>query len=153
VLNRCRLTLKLLFLLDMAMACGQFLDNSLLLDQFLPQGRVLWFIFPNKQPSRIDWKLWREFWSGFSSPGGSLSVPLEDWLHPTHHHCEWPYSRQDNLILHQLNKKEVTVYALSEDGQQLHSGMLYQQPHTTDQLLAHCFLATILVLSNDQVLH
>ncbi len=75
-LNRCRLALTLIFLSDIATACGQFLEKRLILDPILPDGKVLQFTFPNKQPSRTNWKLWLEFWSAFSGPGGSFLIPL-----------------------------------------------------------------------------
>jgi hypothetical protein len=84
-LNRCRLALKLIFLSDIATACGQFLDKHLLLDSILPNGKVSQFVFPNERPSRTDWKLWLEFWTASSGPGGSILIPLEDWQYPTHH--------------------------------------------------------------------
>ncbi len=86
-LNRCRLALKLIFLSDIATACGRFLDKRLLLDPQLPDGKVLQFIFPNEWPGHADWKLWYEFWTAFSGPGGSIFIRLGGWQYPTH--CRW----------------------------------------------------------------
>jgi hypothetical protein len=110
-LNRCRLALKLIFISDIATACGQFLDKRLLLDPQLPDRKVLQFVFPNEWPRRADWKLWYEFWTAFPGPGGSILIPLRDWQYPTHHHWEWFYNVKDNQILHKAHEAGVMVYA------------------------------------------
>jgi hypothetical protein len=110
-LNRCRLALKLIFLSDIATACGQFLDKRLLLDPQLSDRKVSQFVFPNEQPGHVDWKLWYEFWRAFSGPGGSILIPLGDWQHLTHCHWEWFYNVRDDQILHKDHDADVTVYA------------------------------------------
>jgi hypothetical protein len=110
-LNRCRLALKLIFILDIATACGQFLDKRLLLDPPLPDGKVLQFVFPNERPGCADWKLWYEFWTAFSGPRGCIPIPLGDWQYLTHCHWEWFYNVRDNQILHKAHKAGVMVYA------------------------------------------
>ncbi len=89
--NRCRLALKLIFLSDIATACSLFLDKHLVLDPILPDGKVLQFTFPNKQPPCTDCKLWLEFWTAFSGPGGSFLILLEKWQFLTHRCWKWFY--------------------------------------------------------------
>jgi hypothetical protein len=103
--------LKLIFLSDIATASARFLDKRLLLDPQLPDEKVSQFVFPNERPGRADWKLWYEFWTAFSGPGGSILIPLGDWQYPTHCHWEWFYIIRDNHILHKAHEAEMMVYA------------------------------------------
>ncbi len=50
-LNRCRLALRLLFLSDLTIACGRFLDATLLAEPHCSQNHCSTFIFPNEKPS------------------------------------------------------------------------------------------------------
>jgi hypothetical protein len=151
-LDRCRLALKLIFISDIATACGRFLDERLLLDPQLPDGKVLQFVFPNERPGRTDWKLWYEFWMAFSGPGGHIPIPLGDWQYPTHCCWEWFYNVKEDQILHKAHEAGVTVYARSDEGKQLRSGQLYQQSHLTDQVPACSIPANVLELSKEKVL-
>ena len=60
-LNRCRLALKLLFLSDIATACGRYINISLVLRPVPQDKSVSAFVFPNEHPSQGDWRLWLEF--------------------------------------------------------------------------------------------
>jgi hypothetical protein len=60
-LNRCWLALKLLFLSDIATACGRFINISLVLRLVSQDKGVLAFVFPNEHPSQGDWRLWLDF--------------------------------------------------------------------------------------------
>jgi hypothetical protein len=60
-LNRCRLALRLIFLSDITTACGWFLDVKHLVAPQSSQNHLSTFTFPNKQPSRSNWKTWLEF--------------------------------------------------------------------------------------------
>ena len=90
-LNRCRMALKLLFLSDITTACGRLLETSLLLKPAQQNKSVSKFVFPNKQPSCSDWRLWLEFWMAFLGPGWGLYIPLGAWENPTHRRWEWFY--------------------------------------------------------------
>ena len=81
-LNRCRLAHQLIFLLDMALACGQYID--LLLHQpppLNPAKRCSSYNFPNCYPSQNDWKLWLDFWMSTTGNSGLLHIPLAKWLY------------------------------------------------------------------------
>jgi hypothetical protein len=71
-LNRCRLALKLLFLSNIATACGRFINITLTLQPAPQDKSVSSFIFPNERPSQSDWRLWLEFWTALAGPGWSL---------------------------------------------------------------------------------
>jgi len=71
-LNRCRLALKLLFLSDIATACGRFINISLVLRPASQDKGVSAFVFPNEHLSQVDWRLWLDFWTAFAGPGWSL---------------------------------------------------------------------------------
>ncbi len=60
-LNQCQLALKLLFLSNIATACGQFINISLVLRPTSQDKGVLSFIFPTECPSQGDWRLWLKF--------------------------------------------------------------------------------------------
>ncbi len=79
-LNRCRLALWLLFLLDITTACGRLLDVILLAELHCSQNHHSTFIFLNEKPSRSKWRTWLEFWTAAAGPGGSLNQPLGMWI-------------------------------------------------------------------------
>jgi hypothetical protein len=83
-LNRCRLALRVIFLSDIATACGRFLNPTMVLHSTPQDKLVSSFVFPNKRPSQSDWRLWTDFWTAFAGPGRSLRTPLVTWEHPTH---------------------------------------------------------------------
>ncbi len=62
-LNRCRLALKLIFLSDIATACGRFINIALVLHPAPQAKSVSSFVFPNERPSQHDWELWLELWT------------------------------------------------------------------------------------------
>jgi len=99
-LNGCRLALKLLFLSDIATACGSFINITLVLQPAPQDKSVSSFVFPNERPSQSDWRLWLEFWTAFAGPGWSLRHPLGNWEHPTHRRWDWFYDARDDLLIH-----------------------------------------------------
>jgi len=99
-LNRCRLALKLLFLSDIATACGRFINISLVLRPASQDKGVSAFVFPNEHLSQVDWRLWLDFWTAFAGPGWSLQNPLGTWEHPTHQRWDWFYDARDDLLIH-----------------------------------------------------
>jgi hypothetical protein len=81
-LNRCRISHKLLFLSDMSLACGRYIDPFLLVPP--PQDSATQrssYTFPNCRPSEADWRLWRKFWTTTTGNAGLLHIPLGEWIH------------------------------------------------------------------------
>ncbi len=90
-LNRCRITNKMLFLSDIATACGRYIDCTLLGPLAPWLGPRLTYTFPQEVPSSKDWLLWRTFRMLYLGLGGLLHIPLGEWLHPSHRIWEWFY--------------------------------------------------------------
>ena len=82
-LNRCRLALQMLFLLDIVSANGRWVEKLLTLPPTDDTKRS-WFSFPREEPTSVDWVRWLEFWDQFTETGGYLPQPLGQWLAPTH---------------------------------------------------------------------
>jgi hypothetical protein len=62
-LKRCQLAHQLIFVSDMALVCGQYIDLLFLRPLPLnPAKRCSFYNFPNCYPSQNDWKLWLDFW-------------------------------------------------------------------------------------------
>jgi len=152
ILNRCRLALKLLFLSDIATACGRFINTSLVLRPIPQDKGMSSFIFPKEIPSRNDWRLWREFWTALSGPGWSLREPLGPWVSPTHRRWEWRYDPRDDILLHLAGDGSITAYIASENGHRLRSRQTYYRSHAAGAVPAHALPAGVLVLSDCQVL-
>ena len=151
-LNRCRLALKLLFLSDIATACGRFLNTGLVLCPTPQDKGVSSLIFPKEVPSQSDWRLWREFWTALAGPGWSLRDPLGAWVHPTHRQWEWFYNARDDLLLHSTREGSITAYLAPENGHRLRSRQTYHRAHSVGAIPAHVFPASVLELSDCQVL-
>jgi hypothetical protein len=84
-LNRCRLAHQLIFLSDMALACGQYIDLLLLQPPSLnPTKCCSSYNFPNCYLSQNDWKLWLDFWMSTTGNLGLLHIPLAEWLYRSH---------------------------------------------------------------------
>jgi hypothetical protein len=111
-LNRCRLALRLLFLLDITTVCGRFLDVTFLTELHCSQNHRSTFIFPNEKPSRSEWKTWLEFWTAVAGPGGSLNQPLGKWVGLTYRKWTWFY-RPHKDILYRKKDNRIDVYAHS----------------------------------------
>jgi hypothetical protein len=102
LLNRCCIAHKAIFLSDLVTACERFLDTMFL----VPPNSVYTtaarsrYVFPNKRPSRRDWKVWWDFWTSSTGHGGALHNPLGEWIALTHRIWEWHYCA-DNDTLYQ----------------------------------------------------
>jgi hypothetical protein len=83
-LNWCRLALKLLFLSDIATACQQSINISLMVRPSSQDKGVSSFGFPTECPSQGDWWLWLKFWTAIAGPDWSLRSSLGTWEHPNH---------------------------------------------------------------------
>ena len=72
-LNRCRVSLESIFLLDLTTADSRYLEEFV----FNPGGRD-WsssFRFPRKVPTREDWNQWFDFWHAFTTTVNKLKAP------------------------------------------------------------------------------
>jgi hypothetical protein len=108
--------LKLLFLSDIATACGRFINISLVLRPVTQDKGVSAFVFPNEHPSQGDWRLWLEFWTAFAGPGWSLRNPLGTWEHPTHRRWDWFYDAREDLLIHLEQDGETVAYSIPGEG-------------------------------------
>ena len=95
-LERCRGALIAIFLSDITMADGRYLENFV----FNPGGAPMesTFTFPWESPTKDDWNLWFNFWHHFTSTGDKLKVPLGNWTHKSHHIWKWYYRVQDDNL-------------------------------------------------------
>jgi hypothetical protein len=151
-LNRCRLALKMLFLLDMATACGRCLNTGFLVFLVAQDSRVSRFILPKESPSHKDWALWLEFWTAFSGPGWCLHIPLGPWSHPTHRQWEWFYDARGDLMIHAESDKEIVAYLKPDKSHRLWSRQVYIRSHALGQVPPHSLPANVAVLTGGQVL-
>jgi hypothetical protein len=102
-LNRCRIANKMLFLSNIATACGRYIDCTLLGPLAPWLGPQLTYTFPQEVLSSKDWLLWRTFWMSYSGPGGLLHIPLGEWLHPSRRIWECFYDPTRDQLQHMTN--------------------------------------------------
>ncbi|KAL3795721.1 hypothetical protein ACHAW5_004491 [Stephanodiscus triporus] len=140
-LNRCRLYLKLLFLSDIATACGWFINVSLILRPIQPDKSV-----------SSAWQLWLEFWTSFLGPGWSLQTPLGPWEHPAHRCWDWFYEARDDLLIRPSEEGGAEAYSIPGKGHRLRSRQEYQRSHKLDSIPEHCLTANVLSLPGGKVL-
>jgi hypothetical protein len=102
--------LEVLFSSDIITADGRYLEEFV----FTPDGRerTSRFKFPHKQPARVDWNLWFDFWHNFTTTVGKLKGPLGNWLRPTHHIWKW-YYRPDKDELQGIEGNTLFIYNVS----------------------------------------
>ena len=151
-LNRCRLALKLLFLSNIATACGRSINISLVLRPVSQDKGASSFVFPNEHPSQGDWRLWLDFWTAFAGPGWSLQNPLGNWEHPTHRRWDWFYDARDNLLIHLERDGETVAYSIPGEGHRLRLRQIYHRSHVLASVPAHCLPANVLTLPGYQIL-
>jgi hypothetical protein len=95
-LSRCRGASEIIFLLDMTMSNGQYLEQFV----FNPGGQTSRskYKFTHKNPTRGDWEVWFNLWHIHTTAGDKLHIPLGIWLAPTQRIWRWFYSpANDNL--------------------------------------------------------
>jgi hypothetical protein len=104
-LNRCRGTMKAIFLLDITTADGKYLEHFV----FEPgtDTTATRYIFPREKPTRDNWATWIDFWQGYTTTGGKLKTPLGNWIYGTHQVWEWYYNKEDNNLQHVKGGKVV----------------------------------------------
>jgi len=151
-LNRCRLALKLIFLSDIATACGRFINIALVMHPAPQAKSVSSFVFPNERPSQNDWQLWLELWTALAGPGWSLRRPLGIWEHTTHRRWDWFYDARDDLLIHSGRDGVIVAYSRPGEGHRLRSRQVYNRSHELDTIPTHCLLANVMVLPGEQIL-
>jgi hypothetical protein len=147
-LNRCRFALRLILLSDITAVCGQFLDVKRLVAPQSSQNHLSTFPFPNKQPSRSNWKTWLEFWTAVAGPGGSLNQPLGEWVGLTHRNWFWFY-RPHKDILYCRNEDRIEAYVRSAS-RRVWSGQTYCRSHIVGSLPQPALTATVQELPGGQ---
>jgi hypothetical protein len=97
-INRCRVYLQALFLLDITTADRKYLKRFI----FDPGGVTTQsgYMFPREQPSRQDLDRWINFWHEYTTLGGKLKTPLGGWINPTHRIWHWYYNKERDKLYH-----------------------------------------------------
>jgi hypothetical protein len=106
-INRCRVFLKAIFLLDITTAYRKYLEHFVFepgLTKSCSQYR-----FPREKPTRQDWEQWDYFWHSFTTTGGKLEMPLGGWTNPTHRIWTWYYHKGRDK-LYNINGTSITYY-------------------------------------------
>jgi hypothetical protein len=104
-INRCRVYLQTLFLLDITSADGKYLEHFV----FNPGSNTCCsrYTFPREKPTRQYWDLWVNFLHGFTTTGGKLkTTPLGGWMNPTHKIWNWYYNKERDELYH-LNRTTI----------------------------------------------
>jgi hypothetical protein len=133
-LNRCRRANKMLFLSDIATACGRYVDCKLLGPTTSRLGHRSSICFPQELPSSTDWLLWRTFWTAYLGAGGLLHIPLGEWLYTSHRIWEWFYNPLRDQLQHKRDDV-CTVYDPVKTKRNMRHTQLYTMQYT-DSLLA-----------------
>jgi hypothetical protein len=71
-INRCRVYLQTLCLLDVTTVDRKYLEHFV----FNPGSNTCCsrYTFPSEKPTRQDWDLWVNFWHRFTTTGGKLKM-------------------------------------------------------------------------------
>ena len=77
-MNRCRNYPNVLFLSKIRTADGKYIDRHFLCMSPSPADSDL--SFPQEQPTRQDWQVWRSTWYGVTLQSGQLQSPLGEWV-------------------------------------------------------------------------
>ena len=143
-LNRCRILHRLLFLLDIALACGKSVDPLFLLppSQDSVSQHELSYTFPTCKPSQADWKLWQEFWGATTGTAGLLHIPLGEWLHQSHRIWNWFYCEHSDIFRRQ--GETITMYIRAINGSRICSRQQYCQGEEIDAIPHHCIPANVI---------
>ena len=106
-LNRCRIYLGALFLSDIATADGKYLEQ-LTLEQ-TSNGVKSKYKFPQEEPTRTDWKRWRNFWTSYTMAGRRLQEELGTWKNPYHRTWRWFYNKDSKELQRVEGKKYINI--------------------------------------------
>jgi hypothetical protein len=133
-LNRWHIINKMLFLSDIATACGRYIDCTLLGPLAPWLGPQLTNTFPQEVPSSKDWLLWRTFWTLYSGPGCLLHIPLGEWLHPSHRIWKWFYDPIQDQLQHVRNNARTVCKPIQTNQDTRYTQHYYR--HSTNSNLA-----------------
>jgi hypothetical protein len=95
-IEKCRVYLKALLLLDITAADGKYLEHFI----FDPGGLTTQsgYKVPREQPSRQDWDRWINFWHECTTTGRKPKTLLGRWINPTHRIWHrYPNKERDEL--------------------------------------------------------
>jgi len=108
-LNRCWGYLGVLFLSDMSIADGNYLEQF----TFDPHKNSTQSVykFPKERPTTADWKRWDSFWADYTMTGRRLRSNLGKWINPTHRTWQWYYNKSTNDLM-QLDNRKLLHYKL-----------------------------------------
>ena len=95
-INRVRLFLDAIFLSDIVTVNGHRIEGRLLASTAVPLRST--YLFPRENPTAADWKIWYDFWQGYTYDGLILWKPLGKWVYPTHNQWTWFYDDIDDLL-------------------------------------------------------
>jgi hypothetical protein len=146
-LNRCRLAHQPIFLSDMALACGQYIDLLLLQPPPLnPAKHCSSYNFPNCYPSQNDCKLWLDIWMSTTGNSGLLHIPLAEWLYPSHRMWQWYYYKYNNILYHKGEEGDNanTTFVRTDAHARTRSQHEYYQGEDIDIIQGHCVPAQVL---------
>jgi len=97
-LNRCRLSLKALFLSDVTSATGRTVVLGSLVSILTSGRHDSKFKFPHEAPTASDWCTWERFWGDYTGIGKILPRPLGRWLNDGHIQWKWKYNETTHTI-------------------------------------------------------
>jgi hypothetical protein len=96
ILNRCRGAMKAIFLSDLSTADGRYLKHFVFDPGLATAGSS--YEFSREKPIRDNWDTWVNFWHNYTTTGGKLTMPLENWWNKTHRIWQWYYTKEDNNL-------------------------------------------------------
>ena len=121
-LSQCSGALGAMFLSDITMADGRYLEQYALSPR--KSGIRSKYKHPREWPTARDWREWQNFWHSHTGVGGRLHVQLGRWLHPTHRQWEWYFDKENDALQRVTEKR--TSYATI-------SGQCIREAHNLDR--------------------
>ena len=76
--QRCRISVKAIFLSDIVSPDGRMIEDRYLFPQDFHQPPLSEYDFAEERPSKEDWEVWVEFWDSVTYPGFVLPTALGD---------------------------------------------------------------------------
>jgi hypothetical protein len=125
-INRCRVYLQTLFLLNITTADRKYLEHFV----FNPGSNTCCsrYTVLREKPTRQDWDLWVNFWHGFATTGGKLKTPLGGWTKPTHRIWNWYYNKERDELYH-INRTTIKYFKCKLGWWRTRSTTTYQKTH------------------------
>jgi hypothetical protein len=104
-----------MYLSCIATAEGTHLDKTYL-DPLHNRERISEWRFAREEPTKSDWKLWKDFWKGYCSWHLELPSKLGRWEKPGHRIWPWLLDEEHNIIYRQTCRS-IYTYTLLIQGQ------------------------------------